>query len=198
MKIIERAREIIFNPRMAWQTIKEEQLDIKQLFINYAAPLALIPSVCGLVGMTIIGIHLLDGNVIRAPFLEAFFGGAAGYGLNLTAIFIAGWVVKLLAPVFGAKADLDSAVKVVVFSMTPVWLAGLFSLIPGMGILSILGLYGIYLLYLGLKEVLATPQNKAVLYTISVLLAGVFISFILSLIVVSTIYGPMFMRMLAA
>ncbi|MFH1683822.1 MAG: Yip1 family protein [Candidatus Margulisiibacteriota bacterium] len=197
MKIIERIREIITNPKMAWQAIKDESLDIKQLFINYAAPLALIPSVCSLIGITIIGIRLPAGDVVRAPFIEALIGGIAGYALNLLAVFAVAWIVKLLAPPFGAKADLASAVKIVVYSMTPVWLVGIFSLIPGLGILSILGLYGIFLLGQGLKIVLDTPPNKLILYTISVLVCGLVVSFILSLIIISTFYAPMFMRMLA-
>lgn len=197
MKILERARDIILNPRITWQTIKEEAVEVKLLFVNYAAPLALIPVVCSLIGMTIIGIRMPAGSMIRAPFLSALFGGLTGYILHLAGVLLGGWVVKILAPFFGSKNDLNSAVKVVVYSMTPVWLAGVFSLIPGLGILSLLGLYGIYLLVLGLPVIMETPSEKVALYTISILAVGLLISLILSGIIVGTIYGPMYMRMMA-
>ncbi len=198
MTILERARDIIINPRVTWQIIKDESIDIKQLFINYAAPLALIQSIGSLIGLTIIGIRLPGGEeIVRAPFAEALLGGVAGYFLHLGLLFIAAWIIKLLAGTFGSKADLPLSVKVVVYSMTPVWLAGIFSVIPGLGILSVLGLYGIYLLFLGLPALLETPSNKVAWYAISILVAGFAVSFILSLFVFGIFYGPMFMRMMA-
>lgn len=197
MKILIRARDIIINPRLTWQIIKDEVTDIKQLFIDYAAPLALIPAVCGLIGMTLIGIRMPAGNVVRAPFMEALIGGIVGYALHLAGVLVGAWAVKLLAPVFGSKPDLPSAVKVVVYSMTPVWLVGIFSLIPGLGILGILGLYGIYLLALGLPVVLETPSHKVIWYTLAILAIGLVISVILSVVVVGMFYGPMFMRMMS-
>ncbi len=197
MKILQRARDIILNPRVTWQVIKDETADIKQLIINYAAPLALIPAICSLIGMTMVGLRLPDGNVVRAPFAGVLLAGAVGYVLNLAGVFIGAWVVKLLAPVFKSKSDLPAALQVVVYSMTPVWLVGIFSILPGLGILSILGLYGIYLLALGLPVVLGTPSDKVVWYTIAIILAAIVISFVLSVVVVGAFYGPMYMRMMA-
>ena len=33
---------------------------------------------------------------------------------------------------FGGRADFDSAFKLAVYSFTPVWLAGIFLLVPGL------------------------------------------------------------------
>ena len=196
MNILKRARDMILNPKLTWQVIKDEGVEVKQLFINYAAPLALIPSVCSLIGMTIVGIRMPAG-VVRAPFVPALIGAGLGYVLHLAGLFIGGWLVSRLAKLFGSKADLASAMKVVVYSMTPAWLVGIFSLFPGLGILSLLGLYGIYLLALGLPVVLETPQNKVIWFTITILVAGIVISFVLSLILVGTVYGPMYMDLMA-
>jgi hypothetical protein len=197
MNIFERARDIILKPKETWPVIKGESIEIKQLFLNYAAPLALIPALCSLIGMTLIGIRMPSGNVVRSPFFASLSGGVVGYVLNLASIFLVAWIVKLLAPYFNSKADLNSSVKVVIYSMTPVWLVGIFALLPGLGILSILGLYGIYLLVLGLQEILDTPSNRVALYTIAVLAVGFLISLILSGIVVGLFYGPMYMHMMA-
>lgn len=197
MSIVDRAREIILDPKLTWQTIKEEDYNLKQLFVNYAAPLALIPAVCGLIGMTIVGIRLPSGSVARAPFSEAFIGGTLGYFLHLGGIFVAAWVITRLAGFFAAKDDLDSSVKLVVYAMTPAWLVGVFSLVPGLGILSIIALYSIYLLVLGLPVILEVPANKVFWFTMSILLTGFIVSFIISMILVGTVYGPMYMRMMA-
>ncbi|MFC1510904.1 Yip1 family protein [Candidatus Margulisiibacteriota bacterium] len=198
MTVLSRARNIIINPRVTWQVIKDETVEVKQLFINYAAPLALIPAICSLIGMTLFGVRMPSGLVVRAPFMEALTAGALGYVFHLVAVFIGGHIIKLLAPVFKSKVDLAASIKLAVFSMTPAWLAGVFSLIPGLGLLSILGLYGIYLFVLGLPVLLDTPPNKVVFYVLSVLVASFVISLVLSLILVGTVYGPMYMRMMAA
>ncbi|OGB87505.1 hypothetical protein A3H38_03085 [candidate division WOR-1 bacterium RIFCSPLOWO2_02_FULL_46_20] len=197
MAIVDRAREIILDPRLTWQTIKEEVYNIKQLFVNYAAPLALIPAVCGLIGMTLVGIRLPSGSVARAPFAEAFIGGALGYVLHLGGIFVAAWAIARLASLFEAKSDLDLSVKLVVYAMTPAWLVGVFSMVPGLSIISIIAFYSIYLLVLGLPVLLEVPANKVFLFTMSILLTGFIISFIISMILVGTVYGPMYMRMMA-
>ncbi len=195
--IFERAKNIIVNPKGTWPKIKHEPADIKELYINYAAPLALIPAVASLIGMTLIGLRLPHG-LVRAPFLEALLGGLVSYLMNLLVIFLIAWAAKLIAPAFGSKAHLASAVKLVVYSMTPAWLAGVFSVIPGLGILNILGLYGVYLLVIGLPVMMGTPKKKVALYVTALLLLGFVISFILSVLMISMIYGPMYMRMIAA
>lgn len=197
IKIFERAKDIIINPRGAWPKIKHEPTDIKDLFINYAAPLALIPAVASLIGMTLIGLRLPHG-VVRAPFLDAMLGGLVSYVSNLLVIFLIAWIANLIAPAFGSKAHLASSVKLIVYSMTPAWLVGIFSIVPGLGILSIFGLYGIYIMVVGLPVMMNTPKKKVALYTISILLLGFVISFVLSLLLISAVYGPMYMRLIAA
>ena len=53
--------------------------------------------------------------------------------------------------------------KTAAYAFTPGWLASLFVLIGGLGALLPLlaGLYGIYLLYLGLPTMMKCPQDKA-------------------------------------
>ncbi len=195
-KLLERVKELILDPKVAWNEIKTETVEVKDLIVNYAAPLALIPALCNLVGLTIIGIRI-PGGVVRAPFIEAFIGGFFRYLIGLAMLFIGAWIVKLLAPMFSAKVDFKEAMKVVVYSMTPIWLVGVFSIIPGLSVLAILGLYGIYLLYLGLQVVLETPSQKAILYTIIVLIVSFVINLVAFTIVFWSFFRPLYMRMMA-
>ena len=197
MKIFERIKEMLLKPKEAWPVIKEERTDLKSIFINYAAPLALIPALSSLIGMTIIGVRIPSGAVFRAPLLPSLMGGVVGYVLHLAALVVGAYIIKVLAASFNSKPDLDEAIKLVVYSMTPVWLVGIFSLIPGLGILSILGLYGVYLLAIGLPVILDTPENKVVWFTVSILLLGIVVSFILSAIVYGAFYGPLYMKMMS-
>ena len=68
-------------------------------------------------------------------------------------------------------------------SATAGWVAAIFNLIPGLGFLSILGLYSLYLLYLGLPILMKVPEDKSVVYTIVIVVVGAVAGFILSVVV---------------
>jgi hypothetical protein len=55
-------------------------------------------------------------------------------------------------------------------------------LIPGLRFLTILGLYGLYLLWTGLPPVMRTPPSKAFLYAASVVVCALVITIILAII----------------
>jgi hypothetical protein len=46
-------------------------------------------------------------------------------------------------------------------------------LVPMLGFLQILGLYSSYLLYLGLPRLMRVPEEKALVYTVVVIIVGV-------------------------
>jgi hypothetical protein len=48
-----------------------------------------------------------------------------------------------------------------------------FNLIPMLGFLSILGLYSLYLLYTGIVGLMRPPSDKAVIYTIAVIVCAI-------------------------
>jgi hypothetical protein len=57
------------------------------------------------------------------------------------------------------------ALKLVVYSMTPVWVAGVLNLIPALAPLGIIAaLYSVYIFYLGLPVMMETPADKVVPY----------------------------------
>ena len=64
-----------------------------------------------------------------------------------------------------AQRNFLSALKLSVYSFTPVWLAGIFLLIPGLRFLTILGLYGVYLLWSGLPALMRAPREATIACT---------------------------------
>ena len=60
---------------------------------------------------------------------------------------------------------MNPALKLVVYSMTPVWLAGVLNLVPVLAILTVVvALYAVYVFYLGLPVLMSTPADKVVPY----------------------------------
>jgi hypothetical protein len=97
------------------------------------------------------------------------------YALSLAGVYVFALVINALAPTFlGAKDDIQ-ALKVAAYSSTAAWLAGVFMLVPVLGFLQILGLYSLYLLYLALPLLMKVPEEKALIYTVIVIIAGLVI-----------------------
>jgi len=64
--------------------------------------------------------------------------------------------------------------------------------LPGLRILTILGLYSLYLLYLGLPVLMKAPAEKAMGYTVVVIIAAVVLFMLVGLVagaVVSPVVG---------
>ena len=59
--------------------------------------------------------------------------------------------IDFVAPLFGGRRDFGRALKVAVYAFTPVWLCGVFLLLPGLRFLELPGLYGAYLLVMGCR-----------------------------------------------
>ena len=164
--IADRVKAIILRPRDEWPVIEAEPASIGSLYTGYAMILAAIPPLATLIGGQGFG-HGLFGITWRPPLI----------GLAVLAI-----IINFLAPSFGGQRDKLKAFKISAYSATAGWLAGIFSLLPGLGMLGLLGLYSLYLLYLGLPRLMKVPEQKALPYTIVTMVAGALLFILASLL----------------
>jgi len=184
-KLIERAKGICLSPKAEWEKIATETTDVKSLYTGYAMILAAIPAICGFIGMTLIGVSMPIVGNIRTPIGAGLVQLVVGYVLGLGVIYLVSLIVNALAPTFDGQKDGVQALKLVIYSSTPVWIAGILSLIPMLGALGILaGLYGLYLLYIGLPVLMKNPAEKSIGYT-----ALIVVCYIVAAIIVSVVIG---------
>ena len=127
------------------------------------APLAAIPALSGFIGACLVGAVVPGVGTVRASILQGFFGAAFGYVTACATVLVL--VIDLLAPVFGSRRSFEHAFKLVAYSYTPFWLAGIFLLAPGLRFLIALSVYGVYLLWKGLPRLMETPRTKVPAFT---------------------------------
>jgi hypothetical protein len=141
MDLLERTRAIILRPRETWAMVKGEQTTAKELFTSYAAILALIPPLAQFVGFSLVERRMpVQGGLAMALFV---------YGFSLLGVYVMAYVANWLAPKFNSQRDMTSAMKAIVFSCTPMWIASILTPIPGLSVLVIVGaLYSLYLLFM--------------------------------------------------
>ena len=183
MKLQTRVINILTKPKEEWPVISAEQTSVGALYAGYIVPLAAIPAVCMFLGYSVFGAAI--------PFSRAFgFGPAywlsqaiASYVLGLVGVYIGAFVIQKLAPTFQSEANFLQALKLVAYGSTPMWIAGVFNLIPPLAILTILAsLYGIYLFYLGVTPMMKTPSDKVIPFMIVSAIVIIVVSIVVSLL----------------
>lgn len=181
--LVARVKGILLRPQTEWPIIEDEFATIGSLIRGYAVPLAAIGPVAGLLG------GIVFGN--NTPLIGLLIGAVLGYGLALLIVFALGLIIDALASSFGGVTNRVQAMKTAVYSSTAGWVGGIAQLIPGIGWL--IGLlaacYGVYLLYLGLKQVMKAPEDKAVIYTVVVIVGLVIASMIATFIIAAVTMG---------
>ncbi|QSF52888.1 Yip1 family protein [Brevundimonas fontaquae] len=176
--LVARVKGILLQPKSEWLKIDGEFATTKSLFTRYAMILAAIGPVCSLLGGQLMPIMGMKLSIVGAIVVAL-----VSYGMSLLGVFLLGLIINALAPNFGGTANKVQAMKLAVYSWTAAWLAGVFGLIPMLGILAIVGLYSFYLLFVGLPILMKVPEDKKVGYFIVTVIAGVVMYFIISAIV---------------
>lgn len=190
MNLIERAKNILLTPAAEWEKIKNETYTPADLFTKYAVILAAIPAVVGFIGNVAVGYSLGMLGRIRLPIGNALLWAILTYVLSLAGAFLFAFVLDALAPSFGGSKDLNAYLKIVIFSMTASWLAGVLYIIPSLATIAMIaGFYGIYLLYLGIKICRDIPADKLMGFIIVSIIAFAIINWLIYYIVRSIAFG---------
>ena len=181
MDLKTRARNILLTPTTEWPVIAEETTPTSSLITSYVIPLAAIGAVAGFIGGSLVGMTLPFVGTYRVPIMSGLASAVFVFVMAILGVFILSFIINALAPTFGAEKNTAQAIKVAVYSYTPAWLAGVFQILPALGILGILAAcYGIYLLYLGLPSVMKSPPDKAAGYTAVVVVCAIVLSIVVT------------------
>ena len=179
MSLVDRAKGILTNPKQEWAAIDDEPLNVAQLLTGYVLPLAAIGPVASFLGWTVFGF----GGLVRLSAGAAVSFAITMFIMAIVAVFVCAWVINVLAPTFGTTQNMPQAIKVSAYSMTAWWVAGIFNLIPPLSPVAIIGaLYSLYLLYLGLPMLMKVSADKAVAYTVVVVLVTVVVYMVAGMI----------------
>lgn len=182
-KLLSRIKLIILNPNDAWKTIQQEEGVVSEILKHYVLPLAAIPALASLIGYWLIGVKIpLWGRM--ASFEWGLNQAITSYVSMVAGVLITGWVISYLAPKFNANVSLGNAVKMVAYSYTPVFIAGVFYLMPSLGIIaSLAGIYGLYILYLGFEHITNVNKEKHTTYFVVSLLVLILVYFVLGVLI---------------
>jgi hypothetical protein len=183
-KIIQRARTLLVSPRTEWPVIAAEPATVQGLYRDYFMILAAIPPICQFVKVSILGYAWHGFRVYRLGIGSGLTAAIVAYVTSLAGIYVLAVIVEALAPNFGGEANRIQALKAAGYSYTPLWIAGVALILPGLAALVALAgaIYGIYLLYLGLASTMKVVPERATGYTAVVVISGVVLGWIIAVI----------------
>jgi hypothetical protein len=184
MDLVSRVKGILLTPKSEWATIDTEPATVGGLYTGYIIPLAAIPAIAGFIG------HSFIGTLgYRWGMTAALTAAVVGFVGAVVGTYILALIIDALAPNFGGQKSQIQALKVAAYSATASWVAGIFLILPVLAILSILGLYSLYLLFVGLPILMKAPQEKAMGYTVVVIVCMIVLYFVIGALTVAVVGG---------
>ena len=191
--IVERVKNILVSPDAEWSVIDGERSSTASLITGYVVPLAVVNAVAAFIGRSIVGVTLpFVGGTYRASIASGLVVAVLSVVLTVVGVVVCASVIDALASTFGAQKNNTQAIKVAAYAPTAAWVAGILQIIPALAPLAILGaIYTLYLLYLGLPRLMKCPPDKAIGYTVLVVVATIVIFFVISMVSTMFLANPL-------
>ncbi len=186
-KIIHQLQEIVRDPTGVFTRLKSDERTVFDMLRDDLVVYAAIPAAAGFIGMVFVGQQSNLIQYIRVPFFRGLMWAIVLFVLSIVAVYVMAYLVSRLAENFEGKADETAAFKLVVTSYMPVFALGIVNMLPSLSALNILGLYGIYLFYIGCPILMECPEEKSLPYTVAASLAGIFIAVLVHRIAASAL-----------
>jgi hypothetical protein len=186
--LIQRILNITLKPKDEWPVIAAEPPTLSRVFVGCVLPLAAIQAVLSFVHMAVIGVSVPFAGNIRMPVTSSLTAALMGFVFALIGVFLCALIVNAWAPFFAGRRNVGEALKVAAYAGVPAWLGSFLGILPFGTLLGLLAaLYAIYVLYLGLPVVMRAPKERAVGYTVAVILSGIVLGIVLG--AVSAAFG---------
>jgi len=180
--LVDRAKNIIVNPKAEWAVIDSEPSTIGDIYKRYVVILAAIPAVAMAVGLLLFGINLIIVT-IRPSAGYILSNAIVQYVLALVGCYVLALIIEALAPTFGGVKNRTQAFKLAAYSYTPAWVAGIVLLMPSLAILLLIAsIYGVYLLYVGLPILMKSAADKTAIYFAAIVVAWIVLYLVIAAI----------------
>jgi len=187
--IVSKVKNILLSPKTEWEAIDKENSPHTKVLTNYLLKVAAIPAVVSFLGYIFYGIF---GSL---PFGYAFgMGFKVAIMMYLTVVggvYLTALVATLLAENFGSVKDFNKSFSLAAYGWTPLCVAGVLLIYPVpflFWLWVIVGiLYGIILIYNGIRPLLKTPLEQLTPY-VAICVGGFTAAFFLLIIVLSYIF----------
>lgn len=167
---------VFYHPKREWRSIRNERYTIMHLFLSKISLLAAIPALSLFIGTTQIGWSLGGTEFIKLSVSSALPAAIAFYFAMWIAVGFISWAIHWMEKTYGGSVSYEQCVTLTTFTATPLFLSGLAGLYPMLWFNVIVGMialaYTVYLLYIGVPEIMQIPEDRAFFFATSILTVG--------------------------
>jgi len=168
--VIGKAKSVLLDPKAFWARASSETESVTDVYINYLIYIA---------GIAAIGqfLQFVSFGVVSAVMLAIVF-----WGVSLAALYVVSLAAIWLARKYSGNTTQENALRWVGYSWTPSCIGAALGFLPGIGWLIGLagGVYGIYISWVGISDMMKVPGDKQLVFYLSLIVAMIFIGVLLS------------------
>jgi hypothetical protein len=158
---------MVVAPGREWEAVADEAPSAAKVFFGYVVPLSAVPAVAWMIGLATFGADLgfrtedvapvAVGRVLHAGVVT--LAGSVFSVLALAAVFF------LVAPMYEVPRHWGRSLTVAAYGTTPLWVAGILLVMPGLVIVGLVAfLHCCQLYYSGLQRVAGVKPGDAAEY----------------------------------
>lgn len=190
MNLVERIKYTLFEPQQPrWAGVKTKPVTSSD------APASTKPAISNAMIFGALLALLLVALLATFPPVSAFIFGhrfadislgtltarvvtgmIVGFTLTLGGAYLLARIADALAPKFGGTKNMNQALRVAMISTSAIWIAHVMSMMTGLRYIEVIGLYGIYVLYVGLPVSMKLPKAEAIPYANIIVIVAIAIS----------------------
>jgi hypothetical protein len=166
MGIVDRVRNMLFVPKEEWPRIAAEPATVGSIYSGYVMLLAAVPAIGVLVGFRSITFAITN------------------YVITLVMTYVIALVVDVLAPKFGGESNFIAALKLSAYSYTAAFIGGIAHILGAIGgpLVIAATIYAYYTFFLGAPVLKKCAPDKAVLFTIVIVVVGIAIGMTIGIV----------------
>jgi hypothetical protein len=173
-QLLARVRDMLFRPERTWDAVEAEPSSPGEIYRGHVMPLAALKAVCTLLGVLVFHGFQVASVRIHQSAVGSALEAVVGFILTLALVFVVALIVEVLSPLFGGIRNRTQALKLVAYSGTPFWVAGVLALYPSLALPAAVvgGLYSLYALNVGLPKLMKVDEDRS-LVCFALILAAV-------------------------
>jgi len=166
---------VFTHPKKEWETVREEQCNLKDCYLKHVLLLAAISPVSAFIGASQVGWSVAGKTYLLT--VSSTLPMAIGFYLfSLIGVYIMGRSIHWMATTFDTEVSLEKSVLIATTIATPLFLSGITAIIPVAWLIMLVGIvamgYTVYLMYTGIPIVLDIEPERGFILASGVLTVG--------------------------
>ncbi len=166
-----RVKGMLCAPESEWRLVARESTTRWRLFRGYFLPLAALMALLAPTRFSM---------VTHAPLASIATVVALTLAFEMLCVYVVALIINGVALYFRGVPNPGQAFKVAAYAATPLWLSAIAFPFPSVFVplQFVAGLYHTYLMYLGVKELMKSPRDRALGYATTVVLSSMILGIV--------------------